>query len=171
VLAQVRSERDAWILLYQSVSAQLSECQSEVRYWRSLYATCQSELEDALAEARYWKALYQGLANISLHLEIVNATVISRSCGKPSVVSADIRVCVSTRDTPIFMFLEYWAEPLDCVYGYGSILEDVSSWPADCKTFRVTMNFGKGLSSYKIVARASLRPIHGYDEAWKVGPA
>jgi len=170
VLAQVRSERDVWILLYQSVSAQLSECQSEVRYWMSLYATCQSELEDALAEARYWKALYQGLANISLHLEIVNASVVSRSCGKPSVVSADIRVCVSTRETPIYMYLEYWAEPLDCVYGYGSILEDVSTWPGNCKTFRVTLNFGKGISSYKIVARASLRPIHGYDEVWKTGP-
>ncbi len=170
VLARVRSERDAWILLYQTVNVHLSECQSEVNYWRTLYLARQSELDDALAEAARWKALYQGLANISLRLEIANVTVISRSCGKPSVVSADVKVCVSTKDTPMFMFLEYWAEPLDCIYGYGSILEDISSWPANCKTFRVTMSFGKGISSYKIVARASLRPIHGYDEIWQVGP-
>lgn len=165
-----QSELENALAEIQELSGQLSECQSEVEYWRELYLLTHSELEDALVEIEYWKTLYQDLANISLDLEIGNITVEERQGGKPSIVSADMTVCVSTIDTPIFLFLEFWAEPLDCIWGYGSLVEDVSEWSDNCKTFHVTLDFGTGVGPYKVVATASLRPIEGYDQDEEAGP-
>ncbi len=169
-LDAMQSERDHWMMLYQELSGQHSQCLKQVEYWKNLYISTQSELEDALVEIEYWKTLYQDLANISVDLEIGNITVEERQGGKPSIVSADITVCVSTTDTPIFLFLEFWAEPLDCIWGYGSLVEDVSEWSDNCKTFHVTLDFGTGAGPYKVMATASLRPIEGYDQDEEAGP-
>ncbi len=171
MLRATERERDGWATLCQVLSGELAYWQSEAEYWKSLYQVCNSQLQGALAEIAYWRSLYEDLANLSVSVEVGNLSVVARKSGKPSVVSADIHVCVSATHTPMYLLLDYWAEPTDCVYGYGLIVEDVSTWASRCKTFHVTLNFGVGLGPYKVIARASLRPIAGYDESEECGPA
>ncbi len=154
----------------EELSDQLEECSSRVN---ELEATCdslQEELDQALSSVEYWHGLYDGLWNITLSLEIGNISVLDRECGKPSRISAEIMACVSTTESPMYLFLEYWAEPLDCVWGYGTITEEVSQWESTCKTFNVTLDFGTGVGPYKVISKGRLQPIHGAAEAEKRGP-
>jgi len=152
------------------LSDQLASCGSDVEYWRTLYESRQAELDDAVNQAAYWRGLYEQLANISVDMSIGNITVLERESGKPSRISADLEVCVSFTGAPVYLFLEYWAEPIDCVWGYGSLVEDVSDWAGRCKTFHVVLDFGTGVGPYKVIAKARLQPIHGYVEAEEIGP-
>jgi hypothetical protein len=154
----------------QQLTTELDNCTQVVEEWISLYQVIQEQLQDALSEVEYWQNLYMDLANITVNLSIDNLVVLERIDGKPSVVSADITVCVSTVDTSMLLLLEFWGEPIDCIWGYGSVLEDISEWPGNCKVFNVTMDFGFGVPPYKVVAKATLRPIHGLVLVEEVGP-
>ena len=154
----------------QVLSDQLDNCTIVAEEWMALYQSIQVQLAGALAEVEYWRDLYMDLANITLDISIDNLVVLERIGGKPSVVSADITVCVSTVDTPMILLLEFWGEPVDCIWGYGSIVEDISEWPGNCKVFSVTMDFGKGVPPYKVIAKATLRPVSGFDQVEEEGP-
>jgi len=154
----------------EQLSAELDNCTQVVEEWISLYQTIQEQLQNALSEVDYWQNLYMDLANITVDLSIDNLVVLERIDGKPSVVSADITVCVTTVDTPVLLLLEFWGEPIDCIWGYGSVLDNISEWTGNCSVFNVTMDFGIGVSPYKVVAKATLRPVHGMVLVEEVGP-
>ena len=154
----------------QLLSGQLDNCTQSAEEWMNLYQSIQLQLLEALSEVEYWRGLYMDLANITVDVGIDNLVVLERIDGKPSVVSADITVCVSTVETPMLLLLEFWGEPIDCVWGYGSIVEDVSGWPGNCKVFSVTMDFGIGVPPYHIVAKTTLMPIDGQDLTEVEGP-
>jgi hypothetical protein len=166
----ILQELDIALAEIQVLSEQLDNCTVVAEEWMSLYQSIQVQLAEALAEIDYWRDLYMDLANITMDISIDNLVVLERIGGKPSVVSADITVCVSTVDTPMFLLLEFWGEPIDCIWGYGSIAEDISEWPGNCKVFSVTMDFGMGVPPYKVVAKATLRPVSGFDQAEEEGP-
>jgi len=170
LLSQIEWQRDHWIALYEEVSRRLAECQEQREYWRQRFQVLQTELDEERANTAYWQKLYQELAGVYVNVTLGNVTVLERKSGLPSKVSVDITVWASTIQTPILLILEYWAEPTDCIYGYGSLAEDISTWPRRWKTFSVILDFKRGLSSYKVVATASLRPINGYDQGDVCGP-
>jgi hypothetical protein len=182
-LPEWQSQVDYWRSLYEStqsqlqaalasigqLSAQLAQSQSEAQHWLDLYLSTQFQLQLALVQVEYWRDLYHNLANISVEVAMGNITVETR-CVWPYSVSTDILVCVSSTETPIYLVLEYWAESSGETYGYGSHIEDVSTWEGNCKTFPTITDFGTGLEVYNVVARASLRPLNGLDQAILPGP-
>ena len=157
----------------ETVAADRNQWRTWAQENTSLVERLGMDIEELEECKEKWFETYRNLDTIRVEVDGIDNLVVEHRTGadQPCCVSCDVTVGVSSTDYPMWLVLTCCGVKGDAEYWMEEVKDNIVQWESKTKTFHVVMDFMEGLTDYKVLASASLRPLDGFNQVKTLGPA